>query len=250
MRIRLKETDSTNRYLRELASKGQALTDDTEMCVVTAEYQTAGRGCGTNRWESERGQNLLFSLLCRPKGIVPSRQFRLSMMISVAMADVLSRYVDGVSVKWPNDIYVGDRKIAGILMECRIHGGELCDCLIGIGINVNQTMFHSDAPNPVSLRQLTGTEHDREQLLAEILDSFGALLDDGDAEGIAAKYKSLLYRRTGSWQYADSEGTFRAQLHDVTDEGMLVLLDEEGRERRYAFKEVSYVPACRCPHHP
>ena len=239
MRIRLKETDSTNRYLRELATKGQALNDD-EMCVVTADYQTAGRGCGTNRWESERGQNLLFSLLCQPKGIAPSRQFHLSMMISVAVADVLSRYVDGVSIKWPNDIYVGDGKIAGILIECRVLAGQLCDCLIGVGLNVNQTVFLSDAPNPVSLRQLTGREHDREHLLKEILDAFERLFNSHDGEALSTKYKSLLYRRTGSWQYADSEGVFNARQLDVTDEGLLVLLDEEGRERRYAFKEVAF----------
>ena len=243
MRIHLSETDSTNQYLRELASRKQALVSDQDIVLVTADYQTAGRGCGTNRWESERGQNLLFSLLCHPKTIAPSKQFRLSMMISVAIADVLSCYVDGVSIKWPNDIYVGNKKIAGILIECRVQGGRLCDCLIGVGLNVNQTEFRGDVPNPVSLRQLTDREQDREQLLTEIIDRFFMFLNVDDAEGIAAKYKSLLYRRTGSWQYADSEGNFLAQLLDVTDEGLLVLRDEMGKLRHYAFKEVAFVLA-------
>ena len=241
--IRLEQTDSTNRYLRELASKEQALATANDMIVVTAEYQTAGRGCGTNSWESERGKNLLFSLLCHPRHIVPLKQFRLSMMISVAIAEVLKHYVGDVSIKWPNDIYVGDRKIAGILIECRVQGGCLRDCLIGVGLNANQTEFLSDAPNPVSLMQLIGHTFDIEQLLQEILETFQQIYTADCREDVAAKYKSLLYRRTGSWPYADKNGSFLAELVDVTEDGTLILCDKVGQERHYAFKEVAFMLA-------
>ena len=213
------------------------------MIVVTAEYQTAGRGCGSNSWESERGKNLLFSLLCQPRHIAPWKQFRLSMMISVAMADVLRRYAEGVSIKWPNDIYVGDGKIAGILIECTVQKGMLRDCLIGVGLNVNQSAFLSDAPNPVSLKQLTGSELDKEHLLQQIMETFQHYYTADNHEDVVSKYKSLLYRRTGSWPYTDKNGSFLAELVDVTEEGILVLCDEVGQERRYAFKEVAFMLA-------
>ena len=241
--IRLEQTDSTNRYLRELASKEQALATANDMIVVTAEYQTAGRGCGRNSWESERGKNLLFSLLCHPSHILPSQQFVLSMMISVAITEVLKRFVAEVTIKWPNDIYVGDRKIAGILIECRVQGGCLRDCLIGVGLNANQTEFLSDAPNPVSLMQLIGHTFDIEQLLQEILETFQQIYTADCREDVAAKYKSLLYRRTGSWPYADKNGSFLAELVDVTEDGTLILCDKVGQERHYAFKEVAFMLA-------
>ncbi|MBO6144054.1 MAG: biotin--[acetyl-CoA-carboxylase] ligase, partial [Prevotella sp.] len=113
--IHIPETDSTNRYLRELKAEGDVL--------VQTDYQTAGRGCGTNRWESERGQNLLFSLLIHPKQVPASKQFLISMVTANSISKVVSKYVENVSVKWPNDIYVGDRKICGILIQNTLQGG-------------------------------------------------------------------------------------------------------------------------------
>ena len=107
-RIRLEEVDSTNRYAK-------TLSESDEWQLVTAEFQTAGRGAGTNSWESERGENLLFSLVVRPKSLEASRAFALSEALSLAISDALSSYVEGVSIKWPNDIYCGQRKMTGIL---------------------------------------------------------------------------------------------------------------------------------------
>jgi BirA family biotin operon repressor/biotin-[acetyl-CoA-carboxylase] ligase len=134
---------------------------------VVADYQTAGRGCGTNRWESERGRNLLFSLLIRPHGLSANRQFHLSMAISLAISETLGQHVGDVSIKWPNDIYWRDGKIAGILIEHTLQGALIKDSIIGVGLNVNQREFRSDAPNPVSLWQISGQETNREELLGE-----------------------------------------------------------------------------------
>ena len=130
-------TDSTNRWLKSRLTAdagGAADHFSSELgtrAVVVADYQTAGRGCGTNRWESERGQNLLFSMLIHPTDLPANRQFRVSMAIANSIAKVLSSYVGQVSIKWPNDIYVGDRKICGILIENSLQGSVISDSIIG-----------------------------------------------------------------------------------------------------------------------
>lgn len=224
--VHLAETDSTNRWLREQGGE--------ENMLVWTDFQTAGRGCGTNTWESARGQNLLFSLLIHPVAVRPSEQFRISMAISLAIVDALACYTDGLSIKWPNDIYWHDRKICGILIENRLSGGVIRDCIIGVGLNVNQQQFVSDAPNPVSLRQILGHDVEREEVLRRIVEGLKIDEDDGP------RYRSLLYRRTGFHPYRDAEGGFEAELIDVEDDGHLLLRDRAGRKRRYAFKEVNF----------
>ena len=152
--IHINETDSTNRYLRESDVDG-------DVCVW-ADYQTAGRGCGTNTWESERGKNLLFSMMIHPVDVPVNKQFVVSMAVANSIATVVAKYVKDVSVKWPNDIYAGDKKLCGILIENRLQGDVIKDSIIGVGLNVNQLCFVSDAPNPISLANLTGRQFDRE----------------------------------------------------------------------------------------
>ena len=229
--IHIDETNSTNEWLREHGEQGP-------LCVA-ADYQTAGRGCGTNTWESERGKNLLFSLLIHPTEIPASRQFVISQWVSVALCELLERHTDKkVEIKWPNDIYVEDRKIAGILIENRLQGDHIKDSIIGIGLNVNQWEFHSDAPNPVSLCQLTGHEVDREQLLQEFLRRKPLV---SPAETIRFPYGNRLYRKGRLATYEDQHGRFQATLMDVEPDGHLLLRDEDGHDRRYAFKEVTFI---------
>lgn len=205
--------------------------------VVWTDYQTAGKGQGTNSWESERGKNLLFSIFYHPEAIPANRQFVISMAISLAIADALGEQIGDVSIKWPNDIYWRNGKIGGILIENRLSGQIIRDSIIGVGINVNQQHFHSDAPNPVSLWQIHGQETDREALLHEILDRFSLYIH----QEIKERYKAILYRRKGFHPYSDKEGTFMATFVDVEDDGHLLLSDESGKERRYVFKEVQYI---------
>ncbi len=227
--VHIDETDSTNRWLREQGGE--------EDMVVWADYQTAGRGQGQNHWESERGQNLTFSVLLHPEGVLANRQFSISMQVSLALCEALEQHIGDVSIKWPNDIYWRDAKIAGILIENRLHGSEVRDSIIGIGLNVNQRRFVSDAPNPVSLWQICECETDRETLLKDILSAMQRLL----GQEVRPQYLSKLYRREGFHPYVDAKGAFMAQIVDVQEDGHLLLQDEEGQVRRYAFKEVSFV---------
>ncbi len=233
--IHIAETDSTNRWLRD---NQQPATDIQQPIVVWADYQTAGRGQGTNSWESERGQNLLFSMLFQPRNIPVRRQFTISMAISLAIVDALGRQIGDVSIKWPNDIYWRNAKIAGILIEHRLQGSVIRDSIIGVGLNVNQRQFRSDAPNPVSLWQIHGQLTDRASLLNDILQRFTYYINHDD---LRQQYLSLLYRRKGFHPYCDSEGAFMGELVDVEDDGHLLLQKEDGRQSRYAFKEVQFI---------
>lgn len=149
-----------------------------------------------------------------------------------------------VTVKWPNDIYYGDRKLSGTLIECYLRGGELADCVIGTGVNVNQMVFRSDAPNPVSLKQISGKTFDREMLLQDICLRFMTLynrINRGEADEIHTEYLHHLYRGKGVHEYADAEGRFRASILDVERTGRLLLQRTDGTVRRYGFKEVKFV---------
>ena len=232
--IHLAETDSTNRYGRELT-----VENAQEPVVVWTDYQTAGRGCGANTWESERGQNLLFSVVLSPRGIAASRQFLISMAVSVAIRSVVADVVGrGVSIKWPNDIYVADRKLCGILIENQLSGSLIRRSIVGVGLNVNQQRFLSDAPNPVSLSQLTGRTYDREPILTSIVMRFLHQLTDPQTP---ARYREHLYRKGLTASYRDGQGEFLARLADVADDGRLLLVDTAGRPRTYAFKEVQFI---------
>ena len=236
--IHLTEATSTNTYARELD-----LGD--ELLLVSADHQSAGRGQRGNTWESAPGQNLLFTLALRPRALAASRQFLLCEYISVVLCQVLSRYIGDLHIKWPNDIYYGDHKLCGILIEHDLEGAYLSRTLIGIGLNVNQSAFVSDAPNPISLRQILGHEVDRTELLTAICHAFAHPTEllgiPLHAEALHARYTTLLYRLGTPATYRDEQGTFTATLHHVEPDGRLILLDEQGTPRSYLFKEVSYV---------
>ncbi len=237
--VRLEETDSTNTYLRQHASQMEAW-----MTVVTAEYQTAGRGQGVHTWESNRSENLLFSVLTHPVMVPVRSQFLLSEAGALALKEVLDGYTDGITLKWPNDIYWNDRKLSGTLIETSIGGGRIKNCVFGIGLNVNQKTFESDAPNPVSLAQILGHDIDREQLFKQIVAAFEKyyrMLENGQYDAISALYHEALYRRQGFYMYEDGDGRFEGAIVEVGDDGLLVLRDRDGRFREYEFREVKFV---------
>jgi len=235
--IHIAETDSTNRYLRELKAAGDV--------VVWTDYQTAGRGCGTNTWESERGRNLLFSVLIHPEGVRAADQFILSMANALALRDALAALTDGIRIKWPNDIYWHDRKLCGTLIECSLSGPFVKDCIIGTGINVNQQQFLSDAPNPVSLRQILGHDVDAAQLLAQVTDNFSRYMEDvrqGQWERVRTLYRRHLYRLHEVHRFRFTDGSeAHCQLLNVSDDGHLLLLRPGGQVSAMAFKEVQFI---------
>lgn len=237
--IRLEEIDSTNRYLKNYREEG-----DEEMIVAVADYQAAGKGQGTHTWESEKGKNLLFSIKVYPHWIPVRRQFVLSMAGALAVKDALDSYVENITLKWPNDVYWNDKKISGTLIENTIDSKGIKSCVFGIGLNVNQLVFHSDAPNPVSLAQILGHEVDRDEVLKKILDGFEKyyeLLRRADYMDVSGIYHLSLYRRKGFHPYRDADGEFEGALVEVEDDGHLILHDRQGKIRSYAFGEISIV---------
>ncbi len=250
----IRQTNSTNTLLRELSSE-QTLA---EGYTIYTDYQSSGRGQQGNSWESEDGKNLLFSTLFCLRDIPIHRQFLLSEMVPLAIVEVLNRYADGFRIKWPNDIYWKDLKLGGILIEHFLQGDCLQRSIVGVGLNVNQTMFVSNAPNPTSLKNILGRDVDREQLLQEILDEFKKMRELLHQEKVLKeRYMQHLYRREGYYPYVevacsaapmqiaqhDVDGSFLARIADVTDTGCLVLQDEQGAMHTYHFKEIRYIVA-------
>ncbi|MDE6417654.1 MAG: biotin--[acetyl-CoA-carboxylase] ligase [Duncaniella sp.] len=212
--------------------------------VVRAVAQTAGRGQRGNSWEAEPGQNLTFSMMLRPEGIDAAAQFAVSEAVALGVADVLARHIPGeeITVKWPNDIYAGDRKICGILIENTLAGREIVRSVAGIGVNVNQRIFRSDAPNPVSMWQLTGGETPLEPLLAEIQESILRLMEA--PLGLNDRYCATLWRRSGMHPYIDhTRGSIpmTARILSVAPTGHITLLDDTSTPRTYAIKEITFV---------
>lgn len=239
--IRLEETESTNSYLRDLL-KSQHLEEGS---VVVADFQTAGRGQVGNNWYSDKGDNLLFSLLIYPTGIPANEQFIISRMVSLAIKNTLDQFADDIRIKWPNDIYWKERKIAGILIENSLQGKIIENSIIGIGLNLNQQIFPTELPNPVSLRQITATEQDKNYILDLLLKEFFLLyrsLQQGEKQVIEDEYMLDLYRANGYYWYEDANGRFQAEIDNVLPSGHLVLRTlDTNEERIYAFKEVQFI---------
>lgn len=237
--IRLDEVDSTNNYLSSYRGE-----EGERMTVAVADFQTAGRGQGANVWESERGKNLTFSVKCRPVRLAVARQYVMLEAGALAVRDALARYADGMTIKWPNDIYCGNGKISGTLSECSVTSAGIRHCILGMGVNVNQRRFVGNAPNPVSLVNVIGHETDSEKVLQEVLERFDfylSMVDAGKYDVIDQCYKSMLYRRTGFHPYEDAEGEFEAEYSDILMNGHLVLRRLDGTMSEYAFKEVKYI---------
>ena len=226
----LKATNSTNSLMKEMLAKGE--WPESERFLYTG-YQTAGRGQTGNSWESEADKNLLCSILLPPN----KNLYFLNIAVGVAIIRLIS---EPLTIKWPNDIYWRDKKLAGILVENAIIGNEVKYSIAGIGLNLNQTKFVSDAPNPLSLKQITGKEYDIDQWMKDLLDAVHAVLNEPE-EAIWADYKAHLYRREGWYPFVDKNGTFEARISDVLPTGEIILCDRQGNQRIYEFKQIRYV---------
>lgn len=235
--VHLAETDSLMLALK----REETATEETDIVLATTDFQTAGRGQRGSAWEAEHGANLLFGLRCQPYFLTADRQFLLSEIQALAVVLALDAHGEDFSVKWPNDLYWRDRKIGGMLLEHDLRGTAIAQTISGVGLNVNQTDFKSDAPNPVSLCQITGRRHDRAALMVTICRHFFHLyrrLQQHDEAAIHALYLSRLYHREGFHAYVDAHGRFEAEIIGVAPIGTLILRDRQGTLRHYAFKEV------------
>ena len=255
-------TNSTNTLMKELLAKGE--WREGERFLYTG-FQTAGRGQAGNGWESEEGKNLLCSVLMSYQLSAISRQpYYLNVLVSVAVHMAIRSLLfersglcslsEAVSIKWPNDIYYGDKKIAGILVENAILGSEVTYSIAGIGLNVNQTTFLSSAPNPISLKLISGKETDIDALMQALMAQIEALEATDEAQ-VWAYYREHLYRREGFWPFVErevstaptmnaekgAEGIFLAKIENVRTNGEIELRDQNGNLRIYHFKQVRYV---------
>ena len=241
--IRIKwfgELDSTNNELL------RHIRDYDNLSVIAAVSQTAGRGQRGNRWLSKPGDNLTFSLLLRPE-ILPAREvMALTCLATLAVRDTLRG--EGVSavIKWPNDIYVGKKKICGMLVENGLDGADIDWSVIGIGINLNQTEFPGEILNPVSLKRLTGRTYELEPFLEKVCGEMEKRLPElastESRNGLREAYEQDLFQKDISAKYRDlaTGEEFIGTIRGITPEGLL-RIEAEGRERTFGFKEVGYI---------
>ena len=238
--IKIDSASSTNSELKKLCSEQQLLSFST----VVAGKQTAGRGQAGNFWESEPYKNLTFSVILFPENLPAKQSFILSRIFSLAVKETLDKYIQYVSIKWPNDIYYQDKKICGMLIENEITGANISSSIIGIGLNINQEKFISKAPNPISLKQITNETYNLDEISGSILciakEKYQQFLS-GDTEKICTEYQNALYRKSGYHTYEDENGSFQACIKKVKDDGTLVLETENGEIRCYQFKEVHFI---------
>lgn len=231
---------STNSEASLLIKNG----DPAEGTVIYTDFQTAGKGQPGNRWESEKGKNLLLSIILYPVSVLPEEQFLISMMVSLGLCDLLDNYSNINKIKWPNDIYAGDGKIAGILIENTIIGGNIGSTVVGTGLNVNQTDFTGNIPNPVSIKRITGKNADRDKVMHELL----AALDKrykqllyGNRENLRDEYISRLYR-FGEWhKFKSGKNSFSGRIAGVTASGKLRIEKRNSNVTEFGFREVDYI---------
>jgi len=237
--IFVRNTESTNTIAAGLI-KSESIPEGT---IIHTDFQTAGRGQKGNQWESEEGMNLLFSIVLYPIMISPEDQFIISMIISLGICDFLKIHIPVSKIKWPNDIYAGDDKIAGILIENSITGNVISYSVAGIGLNINQTVFPGYIPNPVSLKILTGKEHDILTCLKQLagfLDRRFKQIISGNHSEIRNEYISSLYRLYEWHEFSTMDGKFSGRIIAVDDSGRLMAEDQNGEIRRFYFKEIDF----------
>jgi BirA family biotin operon repressor/biotin-[acetyl-CoA-carboxylase] ligase len=231
---------STNIHAVSLIKKGRI----PDGAIIYTNFQSAGKGQWGNYWESESGKNLLFSVILFPQHIKPDNQFIISIAFSLGICDFLKRYISACSIKWPNDIYVHNDKIAGMLIENSIMANKIESVVAGIGLNINQEQFLSDAPNPVSLAQLTGENYDTDlciKQLASDLDERYKQISAEKQNQIKSEYIAQLFRFMEWHDYRDQTGAFTGCIKSVEDDGRLVIERRSGNVSSYSFKEVYFI---------
>ncbi len=247
-RILIDTTPSTNTFARDLIAQLPHLS------LVRTDCQSSGRGQRGNSWEAEPGKNLTVSYILKPVDFRALNQFRVNEGVALAVIDTLAEFGIESRIKWPNDIYVGDNKICGILIEHSVMGESLISSIVGIGLNVNQKLFLSDAPNPVSMIQFLDRELDLDEVERYLTDSLARRLDflkTGEPEHKTSmrrlEFKKNLWRADGRYYpFEDlrdkgNPRIYKARIADVLPVGLLRLEDEVGVRIDYGFKEIRYI---------
>ncbi len=237
-RLHFTQVDSTNIEAKRLLDKGEA----KEGLVITADLQTQGRGQYGRVWESEIGLNIMMSVVLSPLFIKVADQFALNILTSLAVADVVNDYSESTKVKWPNDVYVKNKKIAGILIQNYIQGNSIRHSIIGIGLNVNQSTWPDDVPNATSLY----LESDKQLAKEIIIRALCQKLDERykrlpiDSKSMFSEYQKKLFRRDELSIFEKEETQLEGTIKGIDDTGRL-LVDHSSTIHAYNHGEISQV---------
>ena len=235
-----KTLDSTNAYLQRKQSE-----TDIRNWVVSADEQTAGKGMGNNGWESEIGKNLTFSLAVDMGFLPAERQFLLSEAVPLGIIEVLDGILptEKLSIKWPNDIFYENRKLAGILINSTIKANMMDVSIIGIGMNVNQMQFQDWPTHPISMKMITGEDYDLQPLLEQIAEHIIIKVEQlkSNPTSIEQDYLKRLFRYR-SWADYEIEGkTLRLFMTGIDAFGRLMLIDKQSIQHKFDIKEIKFV---------
>jgi BirA family transcriptional regulator, biotin operon repressor / biotin---[acetyl-CoA-carboxylase] ligase len=240
--IRLSEVDSTNTYAKEILKKFPSVIEGT---TIVAGYQTSGAGQDGKYWESLKEQNILLSIILHPEFLNPDQLFYLNISIALAVYDFINAFnIKDVRIKWPNDIYVGHKKIAGLLIHNDLEYSSVKNTIIGIGININQDTFKADIPNPVSLKNILNKESDINLCLENLLDCIENrynILRNKDFEKLYTEYHNALYLLGQETLFLDNKGEeFQGIIDGVRSDGRIRILTPQGI-RFFEFREIRYI---------
>lgn len=239
--ITIKQVDSTNNFLKNSLSNSKPFTEGT---VIMAEGQYAGRGQQQNRWHSEDGKNLTFSILLNPVFLPLSLQFDLTRAVSLGIINALSPLLgDQLKIKWPNDIYYADGKLGGILIENLVQGGKIKNSVIGIGLNINQEKFPLEVPNAVSLKQILLSDYDLKLILSDICKNIETVylkLKASHFDLIRKDYLARLYWLNERKMFKAGGQIFEGVIENVREDGVLILNSGSGTSE-YTQKEIEFL---------
>ncbi|MDB5110163.1 MAG: biotin--acetyl-CoA-carboxylase ligase [Mucilaginibacter sp.] len=240
--LTLKEVDSTNNFLKNLLTNSKPVPEGT---VIMAESQFAGRGQQENKWHSEPGKNLTFSVLLNPAFLGVLNQFDLTRAISLGVYDALEPILGAqLKIKWPNDIYYADKKLGGMLIENLIQGGQIKNSIVGIGINVNQQDFPAGTGNPTSIRQILHEDYDLRTLLSEIcthIEAYYLNLKAGKIVFLRNAYLNRLYWLNEPQKFKAQNEVFAGTIINVKETGLLVIKNNNNEEREFSLKEIEFL---------
>ncbi len=237
--IELDLIDSTNDYCKNLLKEGKV----EEGTVILADFQKKGKGLKGNFWESEKGKNLTFSIILYPEFLNARLQFYITMSISLGIVEFLDHMSINSKIKWPNDIYVKNKKIAGILIENSLIKDRMISSVAGIGINVNQKDFISNAPNPTSICLESDKIFDLRNTYKSLifyLNKWTNLLYNLNYIKIKTNYQRHLFLVNKNASFTDKNGKFQGTILGVEETGMLLIKTDSDKPRKYNFKEVIF----------
>lgn len=241
--IKLGVVDSTN---DEMKRRLQSENKPKSGLVISTVKQTAGKGLGNNRWESQEGANLTLSMLLRPEFLLAEQQFNLNMAVSLGVYELVNYYLEdkNVKIKWPNDIFVEGKKIAGILINHSISGNHILNSIVGIGLNINQDSFPEELPNAASMKQFSGIVYDLDEVMNNLLvhlNRYYQLIKKKQYDEFREAYKYALFGYY-KWLKFRKDGEFViARIVGISEFGMLQLETESNETMECDLKEIEFI---------